>query len=204
MAPHAAIDALRRTPELNVKGSMDVSRRKLTNARPGQPITNEEVGIIMNTTDDRDLAPGLSGRFEGSTHILPVRVYYEDTDFSGIVYHANYLRFLERGRTDFLRLAGLDQSVLHAEGDLVFSVRRMLLDFLRPARMDDVVLVETSVSVMKGASITMSQRIRRAGGTQQGETLLTAEVLVAAIRDGRPARLPDSVRALLPQAGGST
>jgi acyl-CoA thioester hydrolase len=139
---------------------------------------------------------GLSGRFEAGTHLLPVRVYYEDTDFSGIVYHASYLRFLERGRTDFLRLAGLDQSVLHAnEGGLVFSVRRMLIDFLRPARMDDVVTVETRVSAMKGASITMAQRIRRGQ-----DTLLTAEVLVAAIRDGRPARLPEAVRALLPQA----
>jgi acyl-CoA thioester hydrolase len=153
----------------------------------------------MDAADQRDLAAGLSGRFEGSTHILPVRIYYEDTDFSGIVYHANYLRYLERGRTDFLRLAGINQSVLHAEGDIVFSVRRMLLDFLRPARMDDVVIVETSVSVMKGASITMAQRIRRGE-----ETLLTAEVLVAAIRDGRPARLPDAVRALMPQAGHAT
>ena len=177
---------------------MDVSGRKLTNARPGQPTTNEEAGIIMDTTDEGGFAAGLSGRFAGSTHILPVRIYYEDTDFSGIVYHANYLRFLERGRTDFLRLAGLDQSVLHAEGDLVFAVRRMLLDFLKPARLDDVVIVETSIAVMKGASITMAQRIRRGD-----DTLLTAEVLVAAIRDGRPARLPDAVRALLPQADGS-
>jgi acyl-CoA thioester hydrolase len=198
MAPHAVIDALRQTPDLNVKGNMDVSGRKRTNARPRHPTTNEEAVIIMDTTDERDFASrlsiSLSGRFEGGTHILPVRIYYEDTDFSGIVYHANYLRFLERGRTDFLRLVGLDQSVLHEEGDLVFSVRRMLLDFLKPARMDDVVLVETSVSVMKGASITMAQRIRRGE-----ETLLTAEVLVAAIRDGRPTRLPDTVRALLPQ-----
>jgi acyl-CoA thioester hydrolase len=177
---------------------MDVSGRKRTNARPRYSTTNEEAVIIMDTMDEIDLASRLSGRFEGGTHILPVRIYYEDTDFSGIVYHANYLRFLERGRTDFLRLAGLDQSVLHAQGDLVFSVRRMLLDFLKPARMDDVVLVETSVSVMKGASITMAQRIRRGG-----DTLLTAEVLVAAIRDGRPTRLPDTVRALLPQADGS-
>jgi len=177
---------------------MVVSRRKLTNARSRSPTTNEEAVNIMDVMDESDMAARLSGRFEAGTHILPVRIYYEDTDFSGIVYHANYLRFLERGRTDFLRLAGLDQSVLHAQGDLVFSVRRMLLDFLKPARMDDVVIVETAISVMKGASITMEQRIRR-----EGETLLTAEVLVAAIRDGRPARLPDAVRALLPQVGGS-
>ena len=142
-----------------------------------------------------DPGAGLSGRFFGGTHVLPVRIYYEDTDFSGIVYHANYLRFLERGRTDFLRLAGLDQSALHAQGGIVFSVRRMLIDFLKPARMDDVVTVETDIAVMKGASITMNQRIRRGD-----VTLLTAEVLVAAIRDGRPARLPDAVRALMAKA----
>ena len=78
--------------------------------------------------------PHLSGRIEGDTHRLPVRVYYEDTDFSGFVYHASYLRFLERGRTDFLRVAGVDQSALHAERrGLVFAVRRMT-DRLPPAR----------------------------------------------------------------------
>jgi acyl-CoA thioester hydrolase len=156
----------------------------------------EKSEISADEQAQRDDVPaGLSGRFEAGTHILPVRVYYEDTDFSGIVYHANYLRFFERGRTDFLRLAGLDQSVLHAQEDgLFFSVRRMLIDFLKPARMDDVVIVETRIAAMKGASITMAQRIRRGQ-----DTLLTAEVLVAAIRDGRPARLPDAVRALLPQ-----
>ena len=146
------------------------------------------------------LSDQLSGRFEAGTHILPVRIYYEDTDFSGIVYHANYLRFLERGRTDFLRLAGLDQSLLHAEGDLVFSVRRMLLDFLKPARMDDIVIVETSIARHEGRVDHDGAAHPARGRDTEGETLLTAEVLVAAIRDGRPARLPDAVRALLPQA----
>src|SRR3954464_5996626 len=95
--------------------------------------------------------PQLSGRLEDGTHILPVRVYYEDTDFSGVVYHANYLRFLERGRTDFLRLAGVDQSTLPAGGDgLILAVRRMALDFLKPARMDDVLVVETRAADVRG------------------------------------------------------
>src|SRR5262249_22825770 len=90
-------------------------------------------------TDDTDAAglawPHLAGRLEGGMHLLPVRVYYEDTDFSGVVYHASYLRFLERGRTDFLRLAGVDQSHLHADGEgLIFAVRRLTIDYRAPAR----------------------------------------------------------------------
>ena len=122
-----------------------------------------------------------------------VRVYYEDTDFSGVVYHAGYLRFLERGRTDSLRLAGLDQRSLHGDGvGLVFAVRRMRLDFLKPARMDDVVVVETRTMEVRGASLTLAQSISR-----DTDVLLTAEVLVAALVNGRPARIPDDVRRVL-------
>jgi acyl-CoA thioester hydrolase len=135
----------------------------------------------------------LSGRLEDGRHILPVRVYYEDTDFSGVVYHASYLRFLERGRTDFLRLAGIDQSTLHADGaGLIFAVRRMTIDFLKPARMDDVLVVETSIQEVRGASLVIAQSIRRGA-----ETLLTADVRVAVLADGRPARIPDPLRAIL-------
>ena len=137
----------------------------------------------------------LAGRIEGDTHILPVRIYYEDTDFSGVVYHANYLRFLERGRTDFLRLAGVSQSTLHAGGDgLILAVRRMTLDFLKPARMDDVLAVETRAAEVRGASFVVLQRIRRGE-----EIILTADVRVAAIAGGRPARIPDALRAILEQ-----
>ena len=137
--------------------------------------------------------PHLSGRLDGGTHILPVRVYYEDTDFSGVVYHASYLRFLERGRTDFLRLAGVDQSTLHADGaGLIFAVRRMTVDFLKPARMDDVLLIETRTEEVRGASLVVAQAIRRGE-----ETLLTADVRVAALAGGRPSRIPDALRAIL-------
>jgi acyl-CoA thioester hydrolase len=126
-------------------------------------------------------------------HRLPVRVYYEDTDFSGLVYHASYLRFLERGRTELLRAAGVDQSVLHAGGEgLFFAVRRMTIDWLVPARMDDVLEVETRTAEVRGASIVIAQRILR--GEQ---VLLTADVRVAALAGGRPARLPDPLRAIL-------
>ena len=137
--------------------------------------------------------PDVAGRIEGDAHVLPVRVYYEDTDFSGVVYHASYLRFLERGRTDFLRLAGVDQSTLHAEGEgLIFAVRRMTIDFLKPARMDDVLLVQTRTEEVRGASLVIAQAIQR-----DGETLLTADVRVAALAGGRPARIPDPLRAIL-------
>jgi acyl-CoA thioester hydrolase len=120
-------------------------------------------------------------------HELPVRVYYEDTDFSGVVYHANYLRFLERGRTELLRSAGVDQSMLHAEpGGMIFAVRRMSIEYLKPARMDDL------TSEMRGASLRMSQRILR-----DETVLLTAEVQVAMLAAGKPARLPDGIRRLL-------
>ena len=130
-------------------------------------------------------------------HRLSIRVYYEDTDFSGVVYHANYLRFLERGRTELLRDIGLDQSVLHEEpGGISFAVRRMSIEFLRPARMDDVLLVETATTEIRGASLRMGQRIVR------GDTLLlTAEVHVAALAGGKPARLPDRLRRMLGDDG---
>lgn len=131
-------------------------------------------------------------------HRLRLRVYYEDTDFSGVVYHANYLRFLERGRTDFLRLLGVDQSRLHAQEDgLAFAVRRMSLDFLAPARMDDLLVVETRVAEARGASLTMSQRVLR-----DGTPLFAADVLVACVRAGRPARLPPAVHEAFRGAAG--
>ena len=140
----------------------------------------------------------LAGAFDGDTHRLPVRVYYEDTDFSGLVYHASYLRFLERGRTDSLRAAGIDQSALHAEREgIVFVVRRMTIDYLLPARMDDVVVVETRNAAVRGASLVIAQRILRGA-----EVLVTADVLVAALVGGRPARIPDGLRAALSGSGG--
>jgi acyl-CoA thioester hydrolase len=146
----------------------------------------------------RGLRPAEGGGAAGR-HLLPVRVYYEDTDFSGIVYHANYLRFLERGRTEFLRAAGVDQSTLHAAGDgLIFAVRRLTVDYLRPARMDDVLVVETRTAEVRGASLTIAQRILRGD-----EVLVTAEVRVAAILGGRPARIPDHLRSVLADCDGA-
>ena len=123
---------------------------------------------------------------------LWVRVYYEDTDFSGRVYHASYLRFLERGRTEWLRRRGFAHRDLANDTGLVFAVRSMQIDYLAPAMMDDLLIVETSVAAVRGASITFHQRVVRAD-----KALVTAEVLVASIREGRPARIPPDVRRLL-------
>ena len=129
--------------------------------------------------------PDLAGRLVGDAHHLALRIYYEDTDFSGVVYHASYLRFMERGRTDFLRLRGIGHAALAGEG-LAFAVRRMTLDFLRPARIDDALLVETRVGQIRGASIALDQTVRRGA-----EALVTAAVTVALLDTaGRPKRLP--------------
>lgn len=134
-------------------------------------------------------------------HRLPVRVYYEDTDFSGFVYHASYLRFMERGRTELLRGLAGDQSDLHREaGGLVFVVRRMAIDYLKPARMDDALVVETATRELRGASMHLAQAV-----TRDGEILVQAEVVVACVRGGRAIRLPDSLRrALAPEAAAAT
>ena len=126
-------------------------------------------------------------------HRLPVRVYYEDTDFSGFVYHASYLRFMERGRTELLRILAGDQSDLHRDAaGLHFVVRRMVIDFARPARMDDLLEIRTWTAQMKGASMHLGQEVRRAG-----DSLVRAEVVVACVRDGRAIRLPDALRRAL-------
>lgn len=126
-------------------------------------------------------------------HALPVRVYYEDTDFSGFVYHASYLRFMERGRTELLRGLAGDQSDLHREADgLVFVVRRMTLDYLKPARMDDALTVLTATRELRGASMHLDQEVRRGD-----ETLVRADVVVACVREGRAVRLPEALRRTL-------
>jgi acyl-CoA thioester hydrolase len=120
---------------------------------------------------------------------LWVRVYYEDTDFSGRVYHASHLRFLERGRTEWLRRRGFAHRDLAENSGVVFAVRSLQIEFLAPAMMDDLLEVGTSVAAVRGASVDFRQRIVRSD-----KELVTAEVLVASIRDGRPARIPADLR----------
>jgi len=131
------------------------------------------------------------GWFEALTHVFPVRVYYEDTDFSGVVYHASYLRFMERGRSEFLRAVDAGHGGMFAADDpLVWAVRRMRIDFLRPARVEDALEVRTVVLELAGARMRLEQRIYRSG-----EELVNAAVEVCVITlDGRPRRVPDAVR----------
>ncbi len=139
----------------------------------------------------------LDGEMRGGRHVLTVRVYYEDTDFTGIVYHANYLRYMERGRTNYLRLLGADHRALFEETareapGFAFVVRSMNIDFLKPARMDDVLEVFTEPQEVRGASITLHQRVMR------GEELLVeASVRVAFISDGRARPIPKPLRAAM-------
>ena len=125
----------------------------------------------------------------GPADKLHIRVYYEDTDFSGRVYHASYLRFLERGRTEWLRRRGFGHRRLAESSGVMFAVRSLQVDYLAPATMDDLLEVETSAATVRGASVTFHQRVMRAD-----KELVTAQVLVASIRDGRPARIPADLR----------
>ncbi len=144
--------------------------------------------------------PDLAGRLEGSKHVLPVRVYYEDTDFTGIVYHGAYVRFFERGRSDFLRLLGIHHAELKAGADgqsLAFAVRTMSLDFRKPATIDDMLEVKTQLVEQKGARIVLSQEINRGP-----DLLVRAEVVVAVITsEGRATRLPGHLAERLSQTG---
>src|SRR5690349_23085675 len=138
--------------------------------------------------------PNLSGEIHNGRHVLAVRVYYEDTDFTGLVYHASYLRFMERGRTDFLRLIGADQRALFEETEqeapgFHFVVRSMAIEFLRSARMDDVLEILTQTEEVKGASMTLRQHVVR-----RGEVLVEATVRVAFVAGGKARRIPKPLR----------
>jgi acyl-CoA thioester hydrolase len=148
----------------------------------------------VSSTDATGRWPDIAGRIEGETHILPVRVYFEDTDFTGLVYHTNFLRFCERGRSDFVRLLGIDHTSLAGgvEGEAAaFVVRRIETDFLRPARIDDLLEVVTSCAQIGGATLDLVQEVRK------GETVLAkAKVKVVLMGPtGKPLRLGQMIRA---------
>lgn len=125
-------------------------------------------------------------------HTLPIRVYYEDTDMAGIVYYANYLRYIERARSDWVRGLGIDQNAMKAQG-LVFAVRRVEADYLMPARLDDELVVETEVLQVTGARLVMDQVVRRGK-----DRLFHAVVTVVVITDsGHPARMPANLRQMV-------
>lgn len=153
----------------------------------------------MSTSDN--LSVGLAGELTEFGHRLVARVYYADTDFSGVVYHARYLEFFERGRSDFLRLAGVHHTELadgvHGE-KLVWVVRRMEIDFKAPAKIDDVLTVETRTESVSGARINMAQVLKRGD-----DVLVEAKVEAAIISEsGRPRRFPKEwIAAFMPRGG---
>jgi acyl-CoA thioester hydrolase len=136
-----------------------------------------------------DLLPS-SGRFEGKAHLLPVRVYYEDTDFTGVVYHANYLRYFERGRSEFLRLTGVSHTQLRAlEQPIAFVVVRMTIDYRKAARIDDALIVRTEYERIAKARLHVRQTLVR------GLDLIAeaAEEIACIDMDGRPRRPPSAL-----------
>lgn len=141
-----------------------------------------------------DSANSLDGEIRDGRHLMRLRVYYEDTDFTGIVYHANYLRFMERGRSNYLRLLGADQRGLFEEVEkeapgFAFVVRSMTIDFLKPARMDDVLEIVTEPQEVRGASVTLKQHVMR-----DGDLLVEAAVQVAFVSGGRARPIPKPLR----------
>lgn len=147
----------------------------------------------MSETESR--WPELAGRIDGARHVLPVRVYYEDTDFSGLVYHANFLKFCERGRSDFVRLLGIRHQDLAAgegaEEPAAFVVRHMEIDFLKPARIDEVLEVVTECVEVGGATLTLRQDV-----TRDGVMLARLKVKVVLVSaSGKPMRLGTLIRA---------
>ena len=145
------------------------------------------------------------GGIRDGRHVLPVRVYYEDTDFTGVVYHANYLRFMERARTEFLRLIGIRHPALFAAAaretpNFGFAVRTMKIDFFKPAHMDDLLEVITEPNEVKGASVRVRQWVVRGE-----DTLVAADIRVAFIAAGRATPIPRPLRiALEAGADGGT
>ncbi|MEM9590992.1 MAG: YbgC/FadM family acyl-CoA thioesterase [Pseudomonadota bacterium] len=140
--------------------------------------------------------PDLAGRIDGDTHVLPVRVYFEDTDFTGLVYHANFLKFCERGRSDFIRHLGIDHRSLEnpEQGEpAVFVVRRVEVDYLRPASIDQVLEVVTWCAEIGGATLTLTQEVRR-----DDVVLARLKVMVVLVsKVGKPQRLGRIVREAL-------
>jgi acyl-CoA thioester hydrolase len=133
-------------------------------------------------------------------HTMPLRVYYEDTDAGGVVYHASYLKFAERARTEMMRALGFAHSAIAAETGTIFTVRKVGAEFLLPARLDDLLSVETRIAEIGGARLLLDQRVCR-----DGIVLAALDLVIACVgRDGRPRRIPPALRATLARADHSS
>ena len=147
--------------------------------------------------------PQPGGRFVGREHHFPLRIYFEDTDFSGLVYHANYLRYMERARSDMLKCAGIDQRAAFESGEGVYAVSELEIKYLKPARFDDLVCVVSTVEHVRAATVVIHQRVML-----DHEWLTNARVVAAFLsREGRPKRLPKpwvaAFETLLPEEPGT-
>ena len=135
--------------------------------------------------------PSGLGRFDGKVHILPIRIYYEDTDLSGVVYHANYLRYMERGRTEFFRLAGVTKMAMLDDAEpAAWTLRSASLEFFKPARLEDQIEIRTTCPLLTGARMQADQKI------YSGDMLLAHGKVEACIMtmSGKPRRIPQAVR----------
>ncbi len=146
-----------------------------------------------------------SGQFDGPVHRFAVRVYFEDTDLSGVVYHANYLRWFERARSDMLRLLGIDQRAAQEAGEGAYAVAELTIRYFAPARLDDAVLIESRVEEMRAASCRMHQMATLVRDGRDDVLLTEARLRVGFVApDGRPRRQPDAWRrafaAILPES----
>jgi acyl-CoA thioester hydrolase len=146
-----------------------------------------------------------AGRLDGARHLFPVRIYYEDTDAGGIVYHAAYLRFAERARTEMMRLTGLGHSELLEHHGAMLAVHRCTIAYHRPARLDDALIVASRITALSGATVTIEQRVQRALDPARDDAVrdeflnlvdLTLR-LVTLDRQLRPTRLPSALRAVV-------
>ena len=132
-------------------------------------------------------------RVAGSTHVFPLRVYFEDTDAGGIVYYANYLKYAERARTEMLRKVGIESSKLMDDDNITLTVKKCSLDYLKPARLDDLLEVHTSIDRVGGASLSGEQTIKR-----EADDLVVIQIKLACMAmDGKPTRLPKEIRLTL-------
>src|SRR3954453_3942138 len=139
----------------------------------------------MGGNGEAEVKPA-EGRLDGRTHYFPLRVYFEDTDVAGIVYYANYLRFMERARSDMLRAIGVDQRAALEAGEGVYAVAEVSIRYRAPARLGDDLLIVTDISEVRAASVLIQQRVRRGG-----EILAEATVVAAFVTpEGRPRRQP--------------
>lgn len=140
------------------------------------------------------------GAIAEGAYWLPIRVYYEDTDAAGMVYHANYLKFAERARTEMLRRLGVEQDRLRRESGIFFVVRRCTVDYALPARLDDDLVIATRLAALGGASLDLDQEVRR-----DGSVLVRLTLQIACLgQSGRPHRLPPALRAAFASLNGTT